>query len=120
MLPASKFCLPYKDSLLTDAIVELSEKALGIVSVVDEHNVLLGVITDGDLRRQLNKKVDVYNLTVNEVMTRNPKVIQTNQMAINALQLMKQNNIAALPVVDENGTPVGTIRLQRILNAGIV
>ena len=109
-----------QDSLLTDAIVELSEKALGIVSVVDEHNVLLGVITDGDLRRQLNKKVDVYNLTVNEVMTRNPKVIQTNQMAINALQLMKQNNIAALPVVDENGTPVGTIRLQRILNAGIV
>lgn len=109
-----------QDSLLTDAIVELSEKALGIVSVVDEYNVLLGVITDGDLRRQLNKKVDVYNLTVNEVMTRNPKVIQTNQMAINALQLMKQNNIAALPVVDENGTPVGTIRLQRILNAGIV
>lgn len=109
-----------QNSLLTEAIVELSEKALGIVSVVDEHNILLGVITDGDLRRQLNKKVDVYNLSVNEVMTRTPKVIETNKMAVNALQLMKENNIAALPVVDEKGTLIGTIRLQSILNAGIV
>lgn len=109
-----------QNSLLTEAIVELSEKALGIVSVVDEHNILLGVITDGDLRRQLNKKVDIYNLSVNEVMTRTPKVIETNKMAVNALQLMKENNIAALPVVDEKGTLIGTIRLQSILNAGIV
>ncbi|MFR8584503.1 MAG: SIS domain-containing protein [Thomasclavelia ramosa] len=110
----------YQNSLLTEAIMELSEKALGIVSVVDEHNTLLGVITDGDLRRQLNKKVDVYNLSVDEVMTRTPKVIETNKMAINALQLMKDNNIAALPVVDEKRALIGIIRLQSILNAGIV
>lgn len=110
----------YQNSLLTEAIMELSEKALGIVSVVDEHNTLLGVITDGDLRRQLNKKVDVYNLSVDEVMTRTPKVIETNKMAINALQLMKDNNIAALPVVDEKRVLIGIIRLQSILNAGIV
>lgn len=110
----------YQNSLLTEAIVELSEKALGIVSVVDEHNTLLGVITDGDLRRQLNKKVDVYNLSVDEVMTRTPKVIETNKMAVNALQLMKEYNIAALPVVDEKRLLIGIIRLQSILNAGIV
>lgn len=107
------------DATLMDAIVKLSDKGLGIVSVTDDEDNLCGVITDGDLRRQLNNRVDIYGLNVKDVMTCNPKTIQMKQMAIEALQMMKEKNISALPVLDGNRV-VGTIRLQSIIQAGIV
>lgn len=107
------------DATLMDAIVKLSDKGLGIVSVTDDEDNLCGVITDGDLRRQLNNRVDIYGLNVKDVMTCNPKTIQIKQMAIEALQMMKEKNISALPVLDGNRV-VGTIRLQSIIQAGIV
>lgn len=107
------------DATLMDAIVKLSDKGLGIVSVTDDEENLCGVITDGDLRRQLNNRVDIYGLNVKDVMTCNPKTIQMKQMAIEALQMMKEKNINALPVLDGNRV-VGTIRLQSIIQAGIV
>ena len=107
------------DATLMDAIVKLSDKGLGIVSVTDDEDNLCGVITDGDLRRQLNNRVDIYGLDVKDVMTCNPKTIQIKQMAIEALQMMKEKNISALPVLDGNRV-VGTIRLQSIIQAGIV
>ncbi|WP_182430598.1 KpsF/GutQ family sugar-phosphate isomerase [Clostridium sp. OM02-18AC] len=104
---------------LKSAIIELSKKGLGIVSIVGDNNKLLGVITDGDLRRQLELGVDVYSLKVETIMTRTPKTIKTGKLAVEALTLMKKTGISCLPVIDGEKV-VGTIRLQRIIGAGIV
>jgi len=104
---------------LKDAIIEISKKGLGAVSVVDNDDRLLGIITDGDLRRQLEKGADVYGMKVEEVMTSNPVVIDKEKLAIEALNLMKSKNISCL-IIQEDGKVVGTIRLQDIIGVGIV
>lgn len=109
-----------KDETLKTAIVELSKKVLGIVTVVDSNGMIAGVITDGDLRRLLEKGVDVYTLGVEEVMCKSPSIIQEEKFAIDALKMLKDKNISSMPVIDENGKAVGTLGLQKILNAGIV
>ncbi len=108
------------DSTLKEAVVELSRKALGIVVIADLGQRIQGVITDGDLRRQLEKGVDIYNMHVRDVMSSSPIVIQHNRLAVEALQIMKKRNVSCLPVIDENGRCVGIIRLQSILNYGIL
>lgn len=104
---------------LKDTIIELSQKGLGIVSIVDRENNLLGVITDGDLRRQLEKGVNVYHLQVHDVMVDHPVVISSGKLAVEALNLMRNKNISCLPVV-EGSKVIGTIRLQDIVGVGIV
>lgn len=103
---------------LKDAIVEMSNKALGIVNVVDGDK-LVGVFTDGDLRRALANSIDVYNITIDELMINNPKTTTSDIMAIEALKIMNDKNISALPVVD-GGKLVGTIRINDITGMGIV
>lgn len=103
---------------LKDAIVEMSNKALGIVNVVDGDK-LVGVFTDGDLRRALANSIDVYNITIDELMIKNPKTTTLDIMAIEALKIMNDKNISALPVVDD-GKLVGTIRINDITGMGIV
>ncbi len=107
------------DATLKDAIVELSKKGLGIVSVVDGDGRLAGVITDGDLRRQLEKGANVYNLQVREIMTKTPVTISSGKLAADALKLMKDKNISCMPVV-KGKKVLGTIRLQDIIGAGIL
>ena len=103
---------------LKDAIVVMSKKALGIISVVDGEK-LAGVFTDGDLRRALANNIDVYNIRIDELMIRNPVVISSDVMAVEALKLMNDKGISALPVVDD-GKLVGTIRINDITGIGIV
>lgn len=105
---------------LKNAIVEMGKKGLGMITIVNHQNEILGVVTDGDLRRQLEKGVNVYELQVDEIMTRTPTILTENIMAVEALQILREKNISSAPVVDVNGEMVGTIRLQDILNAGIV
>ena len=107
------------DASLKDAIVELSKKGMGMVSIVDDERHLLGIITDGDLRRMLEKGVDVYSQQVFDVMTKNPSVISSGRLAVEAMKLMKERNIASVPVVDD-GIVTGAIRLQDIVGIGIV
>lgn len=104
---------------LKDAIIELSTKGLGAVTVVDEDNHILGIITEGDLRRQLEKGADVYSLKVESIMSKNPIAITPEMLAIDALKIMKERNISCL-IVKENEKAVGTIRLQDIIGIGIV
>ncbi len=106
-------------SSLKEAIVELSKKGLGVVNIVSNDGKLLGIITDGDLRRQLEKGADIYNLQAIDIMVKNPITIDKAELAIRALTLMKEKNVSCLPVM-ENGYLSGTIRLQGILGAGIV
>ncbi len=107
-------------STLKNAIVEMSKKGLGIVNIVDDERKILGVVTDGDLRRQLEKGADVYSLVVDEIMTKTPIIINEDDMAVEALQILKQKNVSSAPVIDERNRLVGTIRLHDILNKGIV
>ena len=105
---------------LRSAIVEMSAKGLSMVTVVDESQKLLGIITDGDLRRMLEKGLDVYNQSIDSVMTHNPKWIDLREPAVNALQRMNDLHITSMPVLDESGCVVGSILLQDIIKAGIV
>jgi arabinose-5-phosphate isomerase len=107
-------------SSLRSAIVEMSTKGLSMVTIVDEENRLKGIITDGDLRRMLEKGVDVYHESIDAVMTRNPKWIDSREMAVNALQFMSDHRITSMPVLDENETVVGSVLMQDIFKAGIV
>lgn len=104
---------------LKDAIIELSKKGLGAVSVVEDEDKLSGIITDGDLRRQLEKGADIYSMKVEDIMSKKPLTISRDKLAIEALRTMKDKNISCL-VVCEEGKAVGTIRLQDIIGVGIV
>lgn len=107
------------DSSMKDAIIELSKKGLGAVNIIDDMENLLGIITDGDLRRQLEKGVDIYSLSVKEIMTVMPIVIEYGKLAVEALTRFKEKNLSCMPVV-QGKKIIGMIRLQDIIGAGIV
>lgn len=107
-------------STLHQAIVEMSKKGLSMVTIVDTDNNIKGIITDGDLRRMLDKNVDVYNAVVDDLMTKNPTTVDYREMAVNALQTMSDKKITCMPVLDEENKLVGTILMQDIFKAGIV
>ena len=108
------------DATLKDVILELSKKGLGIVSIVDGEGCLLGVITDGDLRGQLLKGVDIYSLSVDDIMSKHPFTIRNNRLAVEALNVLRKRNISYMPVLDADRRVVGTIRMKDIVNVGIV
>ncbi|MFS1511134.1 KpsF/GutQ family sugar-phosphate isomerase [Chengkuizengella sp. SCS-71B] len=105
---------------LKSAIVEMGKKGLGMITIVNNDNNILGVVTDGDLRRQLEQGVDVYDLLVDEIMSKNPVVLNEEDMAVEALQILKEKNISSAPVLNSKSKVIGTIRLRDILNEGIV
>lgn len=107
-------------STLRSAIVEMSGKGLSMVTIVDHEQRLKGIITDGDLRRMLERGVDVYHEIVDNVMTKSPKWIDQREMAVNALQMMSDLRITGMPVLDEATCVVGSILMQDIYKAGIV
>lgn len=107
-------------STLRSAIVEMSSKGLSMVTIVDQDQKLKGIITDGDLRRMLERGVDVYNEIVDNVMTESPKWIDQRDMAVNALQKMSDLRITGMPVMDGSDHVVGSILMQDIYKAGIV
>lgn len=107
-------------STLQNAIVEMSTKGLSMVTVVDDEMKLKGIITDGDLRRMLQRGVDVYHEVIDRVMTKNPKWIDSRELAVNALQKMNDLRITCMPVLNEEMKVSGSILMQDILKAGIV
>lgn len=107
------------DALLKDVILEISSKRLGIAAVLDEEDRLLGVITDGDLRRMLGKGGDLNALTASMIMTKSPRTIDASALAVDALDLMRKNNITQLPVLDK-GKYVGVIHLHDLIKEGLI
>lgn len=110
----------HSGTLLMDAIDEMTHKGLGVVSVVDDRNKLIGFITDGDLRRLIEKKVDFYNTKVDDIMIKNPLKTTADVLAVTALHYIRDHKINNLPVVGEDDSLVGTITWQMIIRAGIV
>jgi len=106
---------------LSDALVEVSRKRLGLTAVVDDDGVLLGVFTDGDLRRALDDaEVDLRGTPVLSVMSREPKTIAADRLAVEAARLMESHKINALIVVDEANRAVGALNIHDLLRARVV
>lgn len=111
----------YEDASMKDAILEISSKKLGMTSVLDNKGKLSGIITDGDLRRLLEKgETDIFRIKANDVMTRNPKTIKGNELAAKAVSIMEQHSITSLIVVNEDNKPEGIIHLHDLLKTGVV
>ena len=105
---------------LHQALLVMTEKGFGMTTVVTDDNKLLGVFTDGDLRRIVDAKVDINNVSMADVMSPNPKTISSEILAAQALKIMEDNAITALIVEDENQSPIGVLHMHDILRAGVL
>jgi arabinose-5-phosphate isomerase len=105
---------------ISEAIVEMTAKRLGMSAIIDGSNRLLGVLTDGDLRRALDTEVDPHTTLVTEVMTVDPKTISPDSLAMEAVQMMQDFRIQGLLVVDEQQQLAGALNFQDLLQAGVV
>lgn len=112
------------NSNLKDAIIVMSSKGLGGVSVINENGELVGLLTDGDLRRiiERNSKEDIFSMKIKNQMTKNPICIKNTEKAIKALELMEKGKkkISILPVVDEKNILVGMLRIHDVIKLGII
>lgn len=108
------------DALLSEGLNEISRKGLGMTVVVDRDDLIVGVFTDGDLRRALDKQIDVRKTPISAVMTRNGKTIGPRELAAAAVHLMEVHRITALPVADERGRLVGALNVHDLFRAGIM
>ena len=104
---------------LKDVIFEMTSKRLGTTSVVDAEGKLKGVITDGDLRRLLERTMDINGLTAKDVMSKNPKVMQAEYLASFALQQMENYHITTLIIIDEKNNPAGIVHLHDLIKLGL-
>ena len=110
--------VPVKASM-KEAILEMTSKR-GITTVVDSKGKITGVITDGDLRRLLEKRNDIFKMSAGEIMTFNPRTVKKEELAINAVKLMEAYGITSIPVVNTTNRPIGIIHLHDLMRLGIV
>lgn len=108
-----------RDTLLRNALLEMSAKGLGMTTVVDGDNRLLGIFTDGDLRRALDDEVDFQHTAINAIMTTQVKTIDAQALAATALSLMEDFNITVIVVVNEETQPIGAVHMHDLLKAGL-
>lgn len=105
---------------ITDAIMEMSKKELGVIAIVNQDNELAGILTDGDLRRAIERKADLYGEVVDKIMTTNPKWIRKDILLVDALQKLKESKLNNFPVVDEHNCLIGMLTWQMIVREGVV
>ena len=109
-----------ESAVIIDALLEMTEKKLGMTAIVDQNSKVVGIFTDGDLRRMLEKDYDIHKTKINSVMTRNCTVIKPQILAAEALQIMEKKKINALIVVNEQHRAVGAVNMHDLIHAGIV
>lgn len=105
---------------VSEALLEMSEKGLGMTAIVDAKDAVLGLYTDGDLRRSLDKNIDVHSAAISDVMTKNCKTTTAEELAASIVKLMDDHGINGLLVTDENNKLIGALNMHDILRAGIV
>jgi len=109
-----------RGTLLRDSLMEMTRKGLGMTAILEADGSLAGIFTDGDLRRTLDRPIDIRLTTIDEVMTVHGKTARPEMLAAEALKIMEDHKIGALIVVDENDHPVGAFNLQDLLRAGVM
>jgi arabinose-5-phosphate isomerase len=105
---------------LAEGLMEVTRKGLGMTAIVDESNRILGVFTDGDLRRALDRAADLHATRMDAVMTRNAKTVRVNSLAAEAVHLMETHRITSLVVVDADDVVVGALNVHDLMRAGVV
>jgi len=108
-----------ENALIKDAILEITSKRLGATCVVNQKGILKGIITDGDLRRLLEKSLNINGLKAKDIMSPDPKVLQQDYLASFALQQMENYKITSLIIINKNTKPVGMIHLHDLINLGL-
>ncbi|MDP4114781.1 MAG: KpsF/GutQ family sugar-phosphate isomerase [Bacteroidota bacterium] len=119
MLMDEKIPVVNENASIKDVILEITSKRLGTTCVTNENKELLGIITDGDLRRLLEKTLDIHNLVAKDIMTINPKVMDKELLASFALQQMENFKITTLIIVNDQKQPVGIVHLHDLINLGL-
>lgn len=109
-----------RGTLLRDALMEMTRKGLGMTAVLEADGRLAGIFTDGDLRRTLDRTIDVHNTRIEDVMTSHGKTARADMLAAEALKIMEDNKINSLVVVDDQDCPVGAFNLGDLLRAGVM
>ena len=107
------------DASLTDALAEMSAKHLGMVGIVDNEGLLVGIYTDGDLRRTLNQGTEINTCRIDNVMVCSPRTIAPDTLAAEAVEMMQRHSINGLFAVDQNGRPVGALNALDLIRAGV-
>jgi len=114
-IPAVNCDVPVRDALL-----EMTAKKLGMTAILDAEGVLVGIFTDGDLRRLLEKSIDIHTTPILDVMTRNCATVKPEQLAAETVRIMEDRRINALLVVDQRHTLIGALNMHDLLRAGVV
>jgi arabinose-5-phosphate isomerase len=107
------------DTSIKDLLYTISSKGFGCTAVVEEDGQLIGIITDGDLRRSMEKYSNINKMYPKDIMSRNPKSVQPDELAVKALAIMEKYSITSLLSTDKNNKPLGIIHLHDLLKAGI-
>ena len=105
---------------ITDAIVEMSKKGLGVIAIINNEDKLCGILTDGDLRRAIEKKADLYGDIIDSVMTQNPQSIYEEILLVDVLQKLKESRLNNYPVINREKNVIGMITWQMIIREGII
>ena len=105
---------------IKDALVEMSLKGLGMTAIVDDNNQLMGLFTDGDLRRILDAQINIHQDSITSVMTKNPYVAQQDMLAAEALKIMEDKKINGLIIVNDNNQPIGAMNMHDLLKSGVL
>jgi len=119
MFRGEQLPLVRQETLVKDALFEITSKRLGVTGVVDTEGKLVGIITDGDLRRGLERQGQILELQARNLMTRNPKTIPADTMATEAMAVMERYSITSLFVLDHGKQPLGVVHLHDLVKAGI-
>lgn len=120
MHTGSSLPIVFLNSTIEDAVSIINEKGLGVTAVLDKNNCIIGIITDGDLRRAMTKSHNPYDMKISELMSSNPKKISPSELAASALRIMENYSISSLLVSNEDNVLLGIIHIQDLLKAGIV
>ena len=105
---------------LRDALLEMTQKGLGMTVVTEDDGRLAGIFTDGDLRRTLDRNIDVRQTIIDDVMTANGKTARAEMLAAEALKIMEDHKISSLVVIDDNDMPIGALNMHDLLRAGVM
>ncbi|HTT06905.1 MAG TPA: KpsF/GutQ family sugar-phosphate isomerase [Steroidobacteraceae bacterium] len=108
------------DTALGEGLLEMTRKGLGLTAVLDEQDRVIGVFTDGDLRRVVDRRIDVHSASMSQVMTRGGRVIEPRELATAAAQLMERHRVTALLVVDSERHLIGALNVHDLMRAGVV
>jgi arabinose-5-phosphate isomerase len=109
-----------ENTVLSNALIEMTTKKLGMTAIVNKDNQLVGIFTDGDLRRAIEKKINIHTAKIADLMTKNCKTVSLGTLAFDALKIMEQHNITSLVVKNKHDDMVGVVHIHNILKSGIM